>query len=422
MRKQSYSRKGLSKLTMTIVLALVLVMLLTTMLTANWSVETNEMVSFDNQVQLSTIKENFLDNRERSVLERDSTSIDTNSIQALLLKENFDFNAITAIKELSDFNGYNYFVIEFGNDGYLICDNEFLYMIEATHDGMSPYLGKTGNLLYLGPTHYYEMNMQQGEFLFKHTVLDEKIQTQDIGWLKQASATISQQAIYTQEVEREIGRQGMVRGGEELARLRYQSRISGDNANYNYNNGKNGGNCAYVAASIICDYWADTKGYSNLMLEDWAGYGEKNYDKEKGIKVVETIQGWLPGPSIGIDVKEAMNTWSKYRGYSLSAFMWVKPPETSVFDILSKDRPVIMGGWLANPRPDPTENGKDGMILHAVTVHGMRRWNNTIFGIHISYTDNVYEVNFGWYPDTNKVDIRAGFLNLGTENAFVVGF
>ena len=377
-------------------------------------------LDFDNTFSVN-IQQNHHANEENN-----HALVNINEVTQLLATESkYADKHIQTIKELSDFNGYTYYVIEFANEGYIICDNQFAVIIEAGLDGESPYANQTGNLLYLGPTHYYtmpELQPRNGNSLFRHTILNEQIETSDVANLQEASTTISNVAKEYQLVKQEWLKASLTRSGTETGRIANQTFISSSERDYNYNNGSTwdienfGGNCTYVAAGIVANYWAKKKGKTNLLPETW--FGEKG-TQEQGRALIKSIQNIMPGPSIGIDAAISMTAWSSYKGYNLPAQIFVKPTPATVFSLTKADRPLVMGGYLPSPK-DSDYEGKN--IMHAVTVHGVRRWKNTFLGITIAYSDYVYEINYGWNSTYNNREIKASFLNLGLENAFVIGY
>lgn len=385
------------------------------------------------QVLQSQVKDELAesqdDEREPSTTVQDRKEI-LQKAKALASKKDLNPNAITAVKELSDFGGYNYFVIEFAPAGYLICDNQFLYMIEMGESAPSPYEGEQGNLLYLGPQEYYTMPSVQPRngYKFEHTVLGQAVETENLELLQNRSTQMHDIAIQKQERQLQYEQQmaslsqeqqnlSRASSGTRTAQLKNQWFLKDSDRNYNYNNGQTwnwefGGNCGYVAASMVIDYWADTKGYTNLMPADKYWYGRNaEYREEEGKAFVKEIQGIAPGPTIGLDVQLAMSIWAGKRGYGLSANILFKPAKEIMYGLVASDRPVIMGGYFVNP-----ETGK--RIMHAVTIHKVTKWEQCVLGIHIAYADYVYWVNFGWDPENNSIGIESSFLNLGTDNLF----
>ncbi|MCL2598672.1 MAG: hypothetical protein FWD76_02020 [Firmicutes bacterium] len=344
---------------------------------------------------------------------KDEGEIDMQKVDLLVLSEpGFEGRDILVIKELSDANGYTYFDIEFVGGGFLICDNEFSVVIESNQVA-SPYENVSGNLLYLGPTRYYTMPSKQpknGSMLFEHTVLDSKIETSDLEWLRTPSQQMADAAKEYQAAYQQNPKAALMRSGEQKAYLSHKDRLAADDDRHSFDYNITG-NCGYVAATMVADYWADVKGYGNLLPgHEW--FGEK-YDYRGG-DLVRQVQGDMRDDVIGIDLLGAMQVWSKGRGYpSLIPQLSYVPAPRTLYDILAKDRPLILGGMLENPQDG-------GTVSHAVTVHGVRRWNNTLLGITVGYSDYVYEVNYGWTPDYNNHHIRDKFLS--ANRGFVVAY
>ena len=74
---------------------------------------------------------------------------------------------IEAIKELEDFSGNTYYIVEFANNGYLICHGETGELVEYSTSAPSPYTGEFRELYYLVPTYYFnEVRYDLWEHIF----------------------------------------------------------------------------------------------------------------------------------------------------------------------------------------------------------------------------------------------------------------
>lgn len=79
-------------------------------------------------------------------------------------------NAVySTVKQVTDFAGNGYTVVEYSPVGYFIFHNESGKYVEYAERALSPYCGYEENLYYGGPTEYY---VKYGETYY-HTVLDD---------------------------------------------------------------------------------------------------------------------------------------------------------------------------------------------------------------------------------------------------------
>ncbi|MCL2599420.1 MAG: hypothetical protein FWD76_05905 [Firmicutes bacterium] len=365
------------------------------------------------EVEHSIIKENLVDDGEPSDVVAGLGEVHSELLQSLLdTLDGFVVADVTAIKELSDMGGYTYFDIEFGQKGYVICDNQFLYRIESSREGKSPYFDHTGNLLYLGPTQYFAMRfLKDGAYELESLGQGGTFEIDDLSDLRAESQRLEMIAKQEQEITRQIntqlaqlpqGRRALLRSGAQANRLRNQSVISGKDREYRYNDQSTGGNCGYVAGAIVLDYWQKAKGYS-LGIPSWFGNIGTQTD---GIAFVRKVQGALGGATWGPDLTGALTAWTLMHGYPLTWADFVFLPGAGrMWDLIGQDRPVVLGGSL------PGQGFFSGNDNHAVTIHGVRRWQNTFLGITVAYSDYVYECNYGYSASGNNLDIKASFFD-----------
>ena len=97
---------------------------------------------------------------------------------------------VNTVKEVKDFSGRIYIVVECAPTGYMIYSTETGVFVESSPTSYSPYLNFSGdNLYYGGPTEYYRL--VNGTYL--HTILPETItQATDVDRMENLSDSISE--------------------------------------------------------------------------------------------------------------------------------------------------------------------------------------------------------------------------------------
>lgn len=120
---------------------------------------------------------------------------------------------IRNIKNVQDFSGHKYIVVECSPSGYMIYSPDSGVFVEVSPSAPSPYEGIFGkNLYYAGPTAYYELINN----VYVHTITDEKISMED----RVPLIDISNNMAVSLENVKDVALLDYVQNGEEIA---YQS-------------------------------------------------------------------------------------------------------------------------------------------------------------------------------------------------------
>ena len=144
----------------------------------NRDAENEQTVSDENDVRLAEdLNESNIvlaEEREKAVFESKVAVTSGNSV------------SISRVKEIEDFSGNKYSVIECAPTGYYIYHNESGNFVEYSAESNSPYLNVSGKIYYGGPTFYYVEN--EGKYC--HTITDEEFLISDKSGLAEMSTTL----------------------------------------------------------------------------------------------------------------------------------------------------------------------------------------------------------------------------------------
>jgi hypothetical protein len=297
------------------------------------------------------------------------------------------------IKQLSDFNGYVYYIVEFEPTGYIIFDNQFTTALVVNAYSASPYLSHYDNLIFAGAQQYYVLSGQRvnGKYIFTHTVLDTEmiVGYDELLVLQEQSRIISmavEQTAETALLHSAIDNQMNSSAPSLIFLNNWQTIRNVNTSNFNQTD-----NCGYVAASLVVYYYFRHKGFNQLVHSQHLTNGVLNRNLSLG------IQGTNSPVTVGPEVALALSRWSSNNGaQSLPGGFTMLPSSSTIFGLINQDRPLILLGNM----PDPSGSGK---MLHAVTVFGVF-WETT-FNYH-------YAVHYGWGPSHNYEWIHSSISQL----------
>ncbi|MCL2576217.1 MAG: hypothetical protein FWE33_07260 [Defluviitaleaceae bacterium] len=319
------------------------------------------------------------------------------------LRERLGFNdkTISAVKQLSDFNGEIYYIVEFEPFGYIIFDNAFTLPLILNGDGISPYINLYDNLIFGGPTHYYvkpDMQPRNGDTLFVHTVLDTELVADaiEMQMLQQESRMIYEAVELSTEATLDSSRSLVAPlttySGAFLRR--WTVIIEANTTNFNRE-----GNCGYVAAGLAVWYHRQARGFNTFAR---GGFNTG---------LIAEIQNGRPHTTIGPEVATALTQYARANGVNnLNAIAHIAPSSHYLFETIERDIPVVLLGRL----PDPNL-GSSGKMLHAVTVFGVEWFRHSIFS-----SDWYYFVHYGWGREYNNQVIHSSIATI--QKGFAVHF
>ena len=311
---------------------------------------------------------------------------------------------INAIKQLHDFAGNAYYVVEFAPYGFTIYDAAFSVALEMNAVAKSPWYGLSYNLIYGGLTHYYVKAAVQPRSgsLFIHTVLDTPLLASDEGMLDLITYSNERAGVIAGYAER--------RAEERQAQESHAPVAIAPFAYYHYIlNHPNGrfsevsnrwlirgldtapgghqfnrtGNCGWVSAAIIVYYQRRVRGWNHVAP---GGFNRQ---------LVSNIQGTRNCATWGPDIARGIREYIQWRGGTQGVSYWLTPIANPLFihDRIREDRPVALLGLMDNPDP-PTKKGQ--VMAHAVVVHraertvhrnwlGVRSFSNFFFYVHLGW-------------------------------------
>jgi len=332
--------------------------------------------------------------------------------------DGFGDSFVNTVREIFDFSGHRYFIVEFHPFGYIIFDNRFTTVLEMSVDSASPFVNQNGALIYGGPTHYYIMPDAQprnGYALFIHTVLGtEMLVNQEEMQVLRAYSTMMAHSVENTANETVLEESIMsssdsinpffITGTTIVDLSQWRVIANTDTSGFNQ-----GGNCGYVAAALVVYYHFRVLGWNQFVspiLHLTAG--------RLNVNLVRGIQGNRPNSAWGPDVAGAMSQWSSAHGAGwlilgvpfnvLPANTLLLPSSSQIFNLIQQDRPVILFGEMRTAANNNLVG--QGKIRHAIVIHGMDR-HARLFS-----TDWYYVAHFGWGTSTNRVYFHDSVSNI----------
>lgn len=301
-------------------------------------------------------------------------------------------------RDIYDVNNNVYYLYEVGSVAYFIFDPISQRYLEGSPCAPSPYLDKTGKLVYIGPMNYFV----QATDNYQHTILGvsydissaEILSLQDafsakmttIQQMATSKNTIPESAtrgVYDNMIEDDCSDEGYINYYiQGYSNIRY--------ATYPANEGNT---CGYVAATLILYYWHKMNGgvipsaylNANGTLKTTGTTTEDNLQK----KLISLGNG---GGSWGLEIRDVLIEYCEWRNIGATSTYYFTG--IGYRDELHNNRPAILFGLL----PDLA----GGLpILHAVTA----------YGFHFDDEDAVVStiVHYGW-PGYSQVYLDDGLI------------
>lgn len=303
-----------------------------------------------------------------------------------------------SVKQLVDFNGYIYYVVEFDPVGYAIYDNQFANILEFNADAISPYYEYIDNIIYAGAGEYYVKSASVDSCdVYRHTVQNSEIHMDDAtkAYYQKLSTSISS-AVESDAIQKMNESSNLIldASSDNYASLRkYTSITDRDTTGFNTD-----GNCGYISGSLIVWYHYDVLGWTEFV--PGGVYSED---------LVTAIQGDHPNNTMGPGLQTALSDWSYNHGAvdgwqeSLPALYDVLPSGSKIFKLIKENRPVALLGKV----PSSTEldtYAVNGTTSHVITVTAVEKLSS-------SYA---YFAHFGWEKKYNDVYITDSVITKGS--------
>lgn len=265
-------------------------------------------------------------------------------------------------KQVTDFAGNGYTVIEYSPVGYFIFHNASGKYVEYAENALSPYYGYYENIYYGGPTEYY---VKIGEAYY-HTMLDN---------VQFSSVYESEMAVSSEQLNRNLSTIP-VGTSENMLSTTDQSDM-----NSYITNGKNffvgntsfgyvdGGYCGYIAASMVLQYY-DYIGRIELGNVAPSGVTYRLIHLELGY---DHVIG-SGGETYPWTVARVLNNYCST--YNISGTANWAAGIVGVVNEITSNRPAIIMGYLNNAK------------WHAVVAYGIQ--------FDIDASEYNYIVHYGW--------------------------
>lgn len=327
------------------------------------------------------------------------------SKQSIVLEDKVDSisidgikRTINKIKNVQDFSGDTYQVVECSPKGYLIYHPATAVVVESSPSSYSPFLEYDGNnLFYGGPTEYYIKTENE----YVHTVINETITLPvDIERMRLTSIEISDKL----EAVKDVALLDYMATGNQLAYATSKQantgarggNLSSDEVNWfkgltqcGYFEGPDGddtyGCCGFIGLNIIYaffDKFVDTKympdsywtSTSKTLLKNWDDSFTKvlhDLDPKDGttsMHIHSVSKQYLKNESI-TDIDHTSRYWGFFSANTIKG-------------ILDNGYPVELFGNLADP-PNYNGNGKKGG--HAVVAYQYTTTSGTQYVCHYGW-------------------------------------
>ena len=350
-------------------------------------------LGFLNTSLAHTIYDNELDTVNLTALNVNNTDFYTSLIRQ---ESAFSGKTVSAVKQLSDFSGFTYYVVETKPYGYIIFDNVFSTALVMNPFGVSPYYGFYENLIFGGATHYYvkpEAQPRNGDSLFIHTVLNTHlvVNAEDEEILIKASEEMAE-AVMSIDNSHELERSSRI----QIATINNQHVITETNTRGWRNDGQYGafnhtGNCGFVAGSLLVWYQRQARGWSQFAPRRTFDY-----------QLVLDIQGNRNDATWGHDLDRALTQYSRNHGNRGPARYTPIPTRNHIFNMVNNNRPTALLGRM--PNISETSGNK---FNHVVVVHRVQRTLNTVLFV-TTRSNYFFYVHYGWanWGNSNQNNVR----------------
>lgn len=302
------------------------------------------------------------------------------------------------VKKLTDFSGNEFELIETGNSGYYIFDISSGKYIEYSTSAPSPYLGKSGELVYLGPTYYYTSNNNT----YSHTKItsEKDFNKKDLDGLQNTFSKNIEQSRKTKDLK-----VLSLSKSESLDKTSIVDSLASTASTTKYINNYGyikyatypanvNGTCGYVGACLILSYWNKTYPSKNIIpsgyLDSWGNLNTDGYTLQD-----ELLTYGYGDATWGKNIRDALVDFCNKHGVAATSTYYIGSIEAATE--LYNNRPVILFGLL----PDVADGGK---TAHAVTAYGIQ--DGTLVSRFI--------VHYGW-NGYEEVVLDGGLIASNTE-------
>lgn len=286
---------------------------------------------------------------------------------------------IATIKEISDFAGNTYTLVECLPTGYVIYNNEAALVLERAENSPSPYLDKSGDLYYAGPTQYYYYNDAEGTYV--HSVLGSTMNSSEVEY----RSIVCQQAQVELNKETDTARQQYIETGSQPLSANTLSsstyKYVGDHKDF-FENLKTkeeigywstgNGVCGYVASGLVLLYYNKYVNDNIIDSKYLASSGEAFNGGDLTKYLYNTIGSSL-GYGTSLNATQVANVMKTYlNGKDISVTTWSAnmPSKATVVTQLKAGRPVVYVDRWNDPSSTNGSTTTDHDIVHYLEGSG----------------------------------------------------
>lgn len=315
-------------------------------------------------------------------------------VEAKIDASNVKIN-INMIKNLKDFAGNEYKLVECLPTGYYIIHPESGIVIESSPSAKSPYDGFDSNLYYGGPTYYYVKS--QGDYV--HTVLDTVLDNNKFAETVATCNVVNNELIS----QININVTNYIDGNSSNLPLITDKASGNDYWVTNYTWFKNlkskfgymyGGYCGYIAANLILKYF-DDRGKIDLP----SPYNTVNSTAltQELIDIGDDL-GYGAG-TWAYDIADVINEFCSQQNI-LEEASWAIGVAGLNTEIKSNKRPCILFGNL------------DAAGNHAVVAYGYNDYENSGYNTMICH--------YGWNGNYSEIHVYGGTSIFGSNTKYKI--
>lgn len=325
-----------------------------------------------------------------------------------MVEETGETLTVSAIKELHDFAGNLYYLVEYTPTGYMICHGVYGNILEYSTSAPSPYSGYNDYLLYCGPTYYYYASKEN----VSHTYyMDEQISLEDTETLEEyESASNTMNMAEAENPSFIVTQTGTVSMNDDITQLvgttmalepnatptGTKTYVGGASAGAKIKNlttnsqmgYQSGGVCGYIASGLLL-YWIDECAGFDTYVNDFAFIrGDHNGFIDGSLTRVLRSYGDSNNSdalgATGQDLKDILSTYASKNCLTISCNDVLFGTNDGVREkLIQNNKPILVCGLLSK------DDGRnyDG---HVVFAYGYTSTNQIIvhYG-HSGYSEIV---------------------------------
>lgn len=307
-------------------------------------------------------------------------------------------------RELTDFSGNAYTLVECNPTGYLIYHDSSGVFAEASLSSPSPYASFSGPIYYNGPTNYYAL--VSGELV--HTITGEKLNSgavptqysekiNDILLQQKDTAVlnyIDRGTPYANTMSTRVSNNIYVEDYTLIRGLTTRSEIG-------Y---KDGGYCGYIAGAMATLY---LQVHSGLILIPSQYLSSSGFAfKNDSFTSLLASYGFSHSTTAST-LASALNDYFDDNNYIVSANWSLFGSANTTRSYIDNDQPVMVGGGYAS---DPNDSSSS-TVAHFILAYGYGPADNS--------SSSYFIVHYGW-PDYSEVQINNGLFILQSADYVVL--